>query len=298
MVIPKREDQEMVDIKINGNVEPKGDGKKRYGPQEKLLILSQIDNKEKSIEDVSETYNIAIGTLKRWQKRWEKGKSEKDPLGLSWLGDACSKPKKFGNKLSVEKEEEILKCWKEHPGMGPSQIQFQLKREEGMKVSTRAIRRVLIEHGYEKKKKVGAGELQRFEAERPNKMWQMDIVETWINKCKVYVLLAIDDYSRFVVGHGTFTEANMGAAISVLRKAIARYGKPESFLTDRGLQFYSWKTMNRFQKLLEKLSIEHILARPHHPQTLGKTGYCTWKRGCGTKIYDYASFSSSLWARV
>ena len=36
------------------------------------------------------------------------------------------------------------------------------------------------------------------------------------------------------------------------------------------MQFYSWRTMGRFQKLLESLDIEHILARAHHPQTLGK----------------------------
>jgi transposase InsO family protein len=83
-------------------------------------------------------------------------------------------------------------------------------------------------------------------------------------------MLVLDDFSRFVVGFGLFTEATMSHAIITLRKAIKRYGKPESLLTDKGMQFYSWRTMGRFQKLLESLNIEHILARAHHPQTLGK----------------------------
>ena len=257
-----------MDIKVNADLQGKGEGKKRFNAQEKLLILSEI-SENKTIEDVAEEYSLAVGTLKRWQERREKAKSKEDPLGLSGLGDGSTRPKKAGNRISAATEEEILKHWKEHPGLGPSQIQFQLKRE-GLKVSTRAIRRVLIENGYQKKVKIGTGELQRFEAERPNKMWQMDILDFWISKQRVFVLLMIDDYSRFVVGSGIFTEATMSHAITVLRKAVARYGKPESLLTDRGMQFYSWRTMNRFQKLLESLGIEHILARPHHPQTCGK----------------------------
>lgn len=257
-----------MEIKVDGNIEPKGAGKKRFGAQEKLLILSEI-NADKSIEDVAEEYSLAVGTLKRWQKGRDEAKSKEDPLGLSGLGDGSTRPKRSGNKLSAAKEEKVLKYWQEHPGLGPSQIQFQLKRE-GLKVSTRVIRRILIENGYEKKGKIGTGEVQRFEAERPNKLWQLDIVDFWLSKLRVFVLLMIDDHSRFVVGFGLFTEATMSHAITVLRKAIARYGKPESLLTDRGMQFYSWRTMSRFQKLLESLGIEHILARPHHPQTLGK----------------------------
>ena len=266
-----------MEIKVDGNpvlkhngtsVGPKDEGKKRFSAQEKLLILSEI-TKDKTIEDVAEEYGLAVGTLKRWQKRRERAKSKEDPLGLGGLGDVSTKPKKAGNKVPAATEEEILKCWREKPGLGPSQIQFQLKRE-GLKVSTRAIRRVLIENGYQKKGKIGTGELQRFEAERPNKLWQMDILDFWIGKLRVFVLLMLDDYSRFVVGFGIFTEATMSHAITVLRKAVARYGKPESLLTDRGMQFYSWRTMSRFQKLLESLGIEHILARPHHPQTTGK----------------------------
>lgn len=255
-------------IEIKEDLEGKGEKKKRFSSQEKLLILSEID-KETTIEMVAERYNLAVGTLKRWMKRRVSAMSKEDPLGLSGLPDASTRPKRAGNRLPKATEERILSCWKEHPGLGPSQVQYQLRRE-GLKVSARAIRRVLVENGYQKKGKIGIGELQRFEAERPNKLWQMDIVDFWLGKQRVFVLLMIDDYSRFIVGFGVFTEATMNHAITVTRKAVARYGKPEALLTDRGMQFYSWRTMSRFQKLLESIEIEHILARAHHPQTLGK----------------------------
>lgn len=257
-----------MDIRVDTSIDPKGDGKKRYNAQEKLLILSEI-TKDKTVEDVAESYNLAVGTIKRWQTLRDKAKSKEDPLGLGGLNDVSTKPKKWGNRVTPAMEKRVLECWQEHPGLGPSQIQFQLKRE-GTKINTRTIRRILMEHGYQKKVKIGTGDIQRFEAERPNKMWQMDILDFWLSKCRVFALLMIDDYSRFVVGYGIFTEATMSHAITVLRRAINRYGKPESLLTDRGMQFYSWRTMSRFQKLLESLDVEHILARPHHPQTCGK----------------------------
>ena len=257
-----------MEIKVEAGIEAKRGDKKRYGAQEKLLILSEITG-DKTIEDVAEHYNMAIGTIKRWISLRDKSRSKEDPLGLGGLSDASSRPKKPGHKIAKATEEEILKYWRERPGFGPSQIQFQLKRD-GLKVSKRAIQRVLIENGYEKKHKIGTGELQRFEAERPNKLWQMDILDFWIGKCRVFVMLMLDDHSRFITGFGIFTEATMSHAITVLRRAVNRYGKPEALLTDRGMQFYSWRTMNKFQKLLEVLGVEHLLARPHHPQTCGK----------------------------
>ena len=257
-----------MEIKINAQVEPKGPSKKRFKDQEKLMILSEIEAGE-DIQEVADRYNLAIGTLKRWQEQREAAKSEEDPLGLRGLENKSCRPRTFGNKLSKTKEERILSCWRESPGLGPSQIHNQLKRE-GLNASTKAIRRVLIEAGYKKKKKLGMGELIRFEAERPNKLWQMDILDFWLGKSRLYTMLLLDDYSRFVVGWGLFNEATMSHAITVIRKAINRYGKPESILTDKGMQFYSWRTMSRFEKLLESLNIDHIMARAHHPQTLGK----------------------------
>ena len=251
------------------DLEAKGEKKKRFSAQEKLLILSEIDGKDTTLEMVAERYNLAVGTIKRWLEKRKSSADSEDPLGLEGLADKSTRPKTISNRLPKATQERILSCWQERPGLGPSQIHNQLKRE-GLKASTKAVRKVLIDNGYRKKERIGLDGLNRFEAEWPNKMWQMDILDFWLGKLRVYLMLVLDDHSRFIVGWGLFTEATMSHAISTIRGSIRRYGKPESLLTDRGMQFYSWRTMGRFQKMLESLNIEHILARAHHPQTLGK----------------------------
>jgi len=251
------------------DLEAKGEKKKRFSAQEKLLILSEIDGKETTLEMVAERYNLAVGTVKRWLEKRKRSADSGDPLGLEGLTDVSSRPKRISNRLPEATQERVLSCWQERPGLGPSQIHYQLKRE-GLKASTKAIRKVLIDNGYQKKTKAGMDGLMRFEAEWPNKMWQMDILDFYLGKLRLYLMLVLDDHSRFIVGYGLFTEATMSHAISTIRSSIRRYGKPESLLTDKGMQFYSWRTMGRFEKMLESLNIEHILARAHHPQTLGK----------------------------
>ena len=42
-------------------------------------------------------------------------------------------------------------------------------------------------------------------------------------------------------------------------------------LTDNGSQYVTWRGKSTFAKECEKKGIRHIVARPRHPQTLGKT---------------------------
>jgi hypothetical protein len=59
--------------------------------------------------------------------------------------------------------------------------------------------------------------------------------------------------------------------IEVLHRAIERYGKPAKLLTDQGSSFYSWsREQTLFSRYLDDMKIEHIVADPHSPQTLGK----------------------------
>jgi transposase InsO family protein len=98
----------------------------------------------------------------------------------------------------------------------------------------------------------------------------MDVLHFHVHSQRVYLILALDDHSRFVVGWGLLQRETMEDAIAVLEEAIRRYGKPEAILTDRGAAFHAWSGVSRFDRMLESYGIDHRLAAAHHPQTCGK----------------------------
>jgi hypothetical protein len=65
----------------------------------------------------------------------------------------------------------------------------------------------------------------------------MDILEFFINKQKVYLLLLLDDFSLFMLGYRLLTETSVDEVIGLVRGAMDRYGKMEEVLTDRGFVF-------------------------------------------------------------
>ena len=98
----------------------------------------------------------------------------------------------------------------------------------------------------------------------------MDVLQFHVHAQRLYLILALDDHSRFLVGWGLLQRETMDDTIAVLEDAIRRYGKPESVLTDRGAVFHTWSGIGRFDRVLEGYGIDHILSAPHHPKTLGK----------------------------
>lgn len=174
--------------------------------------------------------------------------------------------------LSDEEMGEILKLKKEHAAMGPAQIRAQLKRFFGWRISVKAIARVLRANGYRTEHRTAKQEreLQRFEAVRPNALWQMDALALRVHKLRVYLHLVIDDFSRFIVGHRLGETITSDDAVATLQGAIAKHGKPERMLTDRGGQFLAVRAETSFRRYLERETIDHSVSRPYHPQTLGK----------------------------
>ena len=162
----------------------------------------------------------------------------------------------------------ILKEWKSSPGLGPSQVRNQLRRQ-GFKVSIHTVRCVLEENGYVTPKvRRQDGHDQRYEAVRPNHLWHLDFLHRYINKQKIYVLLLIDDYSRFIVGGAIWDGERVTAVQETFSDSVNRYGKPEKALSDGGSAFYSWQGVGRFTDLLNELEIDQIIATT--PQNNGK----------------------------
>jgi len=114
--------------------------------------------------------------------------------------------------------------------------------------------------------------VRRFEAPYPRNLYQMDITYVYLaNQAIYYLVLIIDDYSRFCVASELRRDQRGLSMIEVLHRGIERYGKPSKLLTDQGSSFYSWsREQTLFSRYLDDMKIEHIVADPHSPQTLGK----------------------------
>jgi len=167
----------------------------------------------------------------------------------------------------------ILELKRKHPSMGPAQLRAQLKRFKGWRVSLKAIARVLRGHGYElvhRGSRPQGPEPLRFEAPRRNALWQADFAEVRVGEEKLYVLIIIDDFSRYVVGHVLADSASSAVATETLRQAIARHGKPEAMRTDRGGAFVAFAKQDDFGRFLEAELIDHIVGRPYSPRGGGK----------------------------
>ncbi len=235
---------------------------KHFSQEQKLVIL--LSAEEVGVKEAAKLADIHYTTVYEWRKKLEA-------LGeKSFLADVPKSRGRGIKKISEKQEKAVLESWGLHPGFGPSQIRNQLRRQ-GTTISIRTVRRVMEANGYEvkRKKNVSKG-CQRFEATRPLELVQMDILEFFINKFKVYLLLLQDDYSRFIVGWHLAGKTSIDLVIKVVHESISRYGKMEEILSDRGFVFYSWRGGNRFEKYLESERVEHTHARAHHPQTLGK----------------------------
>jgi len=238
-------------------------GKKRqFTQKQKLDILESV--KEIGIKKAADLAGVHYTTVYQWQRK------------LEVLGDDAFLAYQPGSRgrgikrITKEKEKAVLETWERYPGFGPSQVRNQLRRQ-GITISTRTVQGIMEANGYRSiRKKHDKDKAQRFEANRPLELVQIDILEFFIHKLKVYLLLLLDDFSRFILGFRLSTETSIDLVIGVVQEAIDRYGKMEEVLSDRGFVFYSWRGANRFERYLELEGIHQTHASPHHPQTLGK----------------------------
>lgn len=178
-------------------------------------------------------------------------------------------------------EELIVNYRREHPDFGYKRIEDYLKSRHFVVVPRKKIREVLKLHGLcggvdssfdkpEGEERVKGS--RRFEASYPRELYQMDVTYVYLaNNAVYYLVLIVDDYSRFCVSSELRRDQRGLSMIEVLHRGIERYGKPSKLLTDQGSSFYSWsREQTLFARYLDDMKIEHIVADPHSPQTLGK----------------------------
>lgn len=230
---------------------------KIYTPSQRARILEYAA--ENGITEASRNFGVTRFSIYNWQHK----------VKLHATGKAPDSPVTGSDEDSTSaRDQRILKEWKTHPGLGPSQVRNQLRRQ-GMKVSVHTVRCVLEDNGYvtPKTRRVESHD-QRYEAVRPNHLWHMDFLHRHIHKQKVYLLLILDDWSRFIVGGALWDGERVSAVMETFSDAVGRHGKPEKVMSDGGSAFYTWKGVGQFTRLLEEYEIDQIIAKT--PQVNGK----------------------------
>jgi putative transposase len=239
----------------------------RYTQEQQEKALEMLRQGE-TYSEISKAIGPSPETLRLWKNR--AGLSKPAPSS----NDSRPAPLLTPGGLSKVEVDEILEMKRKHPSYGPEQIQAQLRRFKGWRISRKAIGKVLKDHGYElvhvASRPQGNEEPHRWEAPHRSAVWQMDLTELRVGPDKRALAALMDDFSRYVVGWGVFEAPTGEKMVEVMKEAIRKHGKPEAVYTDRGGVFLDWGKETSFQRLLADELIDHIVGRPYHPQGRGK----------------------------
>jgi transposase InsO family protein len=234
--------------------------------------LDPAEAKEIKIR-ICEQTGISERTLRRYMAQYRE------------IGFAGLKPKGKGQRRTMEAIppnilEQAILLRRQVPGRSVAQL-IQILEWEGLVAPGRIKRSTLQEHlanrGYstrQMKLYTSSGvAARRFEQRRRNKLWHSDIkygpylpIGNDGAKKQVYLVLFVDDATRLVL-HGEFYPMLDKVIVEdCFRKAILKYGVPESVYFDNGSQ-YRTKWM---QRACAKMGIRLLYAKPYSPEATGK----------------------------
>ena len=177
-------------------------------------------------------------TIERWYRNYKScGFDALIPSGRKDMG----KPR----KLDVQLREQIRYLKSNYPRMSAAAIYRQLHENGSIKngdVSESTVNRYINLLSLELKT-TNNQDMRRYERPHINEVWCGDSsVGPYLKtpdgkKHKVYIIALIDDASRFIVGIDVFFNDNFINLMSVIKSAVAKYGRPQMFNFDNGSSY-------------------------------------------------------------
>jgi transposase InsO family protein len=245
---------------------------RRHTPEERRAAVEAFHKSGLTQQAFARGWGVSQVTIGAWVRKH----AAQGPQGLERV--STSPVKRRGRApLAAPVREEVVAVQRRFPDFGLKKIRHFLARFAGLSVSTSSVRRVRQAEGLPAvavavRKKRKPAPPRRFERSKPGDLWQTDI--TYLNvpwqRTPLYLIAYLDDHSRFVVGHGLFTHQRGEIAVDTFLEACRAVGKPRECLSDQGRQYFAWRGKTEFQKMLAREGVVHVVARAHHPMTLGK----------------------------
>lgn len=182
--------------------------------------------------------HYAPGTIEKWYRNYKGGGFDALlPAGREDQG----KPRKLDDGL----QEQIKYLKTNYPRMSASAIYRQLRDNGSIKngeVSESTVNRYINLIAVQMNTTTNR-DMRRYERAHINEVWCGDSsVGPYLKtsdgkKHKVYIIALIDDASRFIVGIDAFFNDSFVNLMSVMKSAVAKYGRPGMFNFDNGSSF-------------------------------------------------------------
>ena len=182
--------------------------------------------------------HYAPGTIERWYAAYKKdGFDSLIPTGRADQG--------VPRKLDEDIKEQIKYLKTNYPRMSALAIYRQLHDNGSLKhgdVSESTVNRYINLLAIQQKITTNQ-DMRRYERPHINEVWCGDTsVGPYLKtpdgkKHKVFIIALIDDASRFIVGIDIFFNDNFINLMSVMKSAVAKYGRPQMFNFDNGSSF-------------------------------------------------------------
>ena len=228
------------------------------------------------IEAIAQDEGLSPRTIRRWLKAYEE-------QGFNGLVPATKSSNKTGSVTESILDEAVM-LRREAPNRSVHDI-IRILELEG-KVAKGALKRSTLQdhlsrRGYAthqlKAFNTGAqgfaGAMRRFQRKHRNDLWQTDLKyllvlpKTATRKAtQLYVVVFIDDATRYVTGIGVYEDQTADRVMSCYRRAVERFGVPAGVYTDNGSQFIG----RQINQASVKLGVKLVRAKAYSPSSKGK----------------------------
>lgn len=228
-------------------------------------LLDQA-KKQDMKEQISLMYGLSERTVGRWLNRYRDDGFE----GLKPKAPSGSGKSKIPEALI----EEAIRLRREIPRRSVMEI-IRILEWEGLAepgfLRKSTLQDQLAARGYSSRQMMtyakGVTGARRFQKPWRNYLWQSDIkYGIYVNGKPTYMVCFLDDCTGNIMHSEFYDTLDQTIVQDCFRKALTKYGAPDSVYFDNGKQFRThW-----MKRACGKLDIRLLYARPYHPEGKGK----------------------------
>lgn len=184
------------------------------------------------------TRTFASTSIKRWYNNYQR-------RGFDALLPTSRSDNGKSRKLDDDLQAQITYLKSNYPRMSSAAIFRQLRETGSIKsgeLSEATVNRFVQNLALEQKTTTNQ-DMRRYERPHINEVWCGDTsVGPYLKtadgkKHKVFIIALIDDASRFIVGIDVFFNDNFINLMSVMKSAVAKFGRPQMYNFDNGSSF-------------------------------------------------------------